>query len=136
MKRYPIAIALLVLIAPAALYPEIRCFSRILPDFPTERDSVCIETCNYITSGALIDSSLSIAGNDIRITYTAAVSSVTPHLAVGKNYLGTLSSGSYRLITTAYLLKNGTGTVDLTIHLISRYCLPLRNRFALLGITF
>jgi hypothetical protein len=114
MKWFFCMVPILVLLNPAELYPSIKCNSRVLPDIPTERDSVCIETCIYNWSGSLIDSSLTITGNDILITYTATGPSVEPHLVVRKNHIGLLPGGAYRLITTGYFLKKGSGTMDTT----------------------
>lgn len=114
MKWFFSMVSILVLLNPAELYPSIKCNSRVLPDIPTERDSVCIETCIYNWSGSLIDSSLAITGNDILITYTATGPSVEPHLVVRKNHIGLLPGGAYRLITAGYFLKKGSGTVDTT----------------------
>jgi hypothetical protein len=105
---------MLALSFPAMLYPALQSYSRVLPDMPTERDSIYIETCNQVEYGTLIDSTVIVSGNDIFICYSASEPSAAPHLIVRNHSIGKLSQGSYRLITIGYFIRNWSTAKDTT----------------------
>jgi hypothetical protein len=96
------------------LFSYIGSYSRVIPDMPTELDSIYLETCNQISTETLIDSGITVSGNDIYLHYSAVEPSTAPYLIVRKQGIGKLPKGSYRLITTGYFIRNWSTTKDTT----------------------
>lgn len=88
-------------IVPAAVTTA-KFYSFVSPHIPTTDDSISVLLKGYITEGITIDSSFTISGNDILITYTVVDSLQTIfNTTVDKvKKIGNLPSGAYRIIST------------------------------------
>lgn len=88
-------------IVPAAVTTA-KFYPFVSPHIPTTDDSISVLLKGYITEGIIIDSSFTISGNDILITYTVVDSLQTIfNTTVDKvKKIGNLPSGAYRIIST------------------------------------
>ena len=115
-KVFFIAFALCVFL-PVEIYSVVTCFSRAIPDIPTEQDSVIIESTVYLVAGKVVDSAISVSDNTIAINLYATDSAITNGYAkCFRNYsVGRFNAGEYRIITTGNYIRSRRVPVDTVI---------------------